>query len=522
MDLPIGLYICGRKLNFLEEVVCEFMVKLKIHHHDRIDSVEAEENTILLQVLREKGYEIYSPCGGNGTCGKCKVWLKGEGSVSSCVYYISKPIEIVLPDRKEARILVEQHTHTRPVPFYPGPTSDLSAYPHGVALDLGTTSLVFYFVNLVTGALVSTRAMLNPQAQYGGDVISRINYTTESEDGLKELQRVIIAAINEQLDHFVTFAGISMNEIVKVTVSGNTTMLHLLTGTDPMSIALAPFTPKFTDSQVITGKDLNLHSHPDGEVRLLPSIAAYVGADIVGGLASIRPNEDRINYLFLDIGTNGELALGTPEGILCCSAAAGPAFEGARISCGMGGVDGAISAYDQNGYTVIGDVSPSGICGSGLIDLIAVMLDNGSLQSDGLLKSDFEVVAKDQTDTGSAITITQQDIREVQLAKSAIAAGIKVLLQEAGLELDDIDTVFLAGGFGNYINPDSAMRIGLISPELKGKIIPMGNTSGTGALLSLKSIPFDTDIEELRAQTRYIELSGHDGFTMEFAMNMNF
>ena len=205
----------------------------------------------------------------------------------------------MLPDKKEASILVEQHSHTRPVPFLPGAAQNLSYYPHGVALDLGTTSLVFYLVNLVTGSLVETRSMLNPQAKYGGDVISRINYTAEGKNRLSDLQRVVLDAINEQLDHFVEFAGISGDEIVKFTISGNTTMLHLILAVDPMSIALAPFTPKFTEGKILAGKDLHLHCHPDAEIILLPSVSAYVGADIVAGLASIKPSEERINYLFL-------------------------------------------------------------------------------------------------------------------------------------------------------------------------------------------------------------------------------
>jgi len=497
-------------------------VELKVHCDGRVDTIRAEKYTFLLQVLREHGYEIYSPCGGNGTCGKCRVWLKGEGAVAACGYTVTEPVEILLPDRKEARILVEQHSHTLTVPFLPGPSVNLSNYPHGIALDLGTTTLAFYLVNLVTGALVETRAVLNPQSRFGGDVITRINYSAQKEGGLQELQSVILATINGQLDHFAQLTGISAEDIVKITVSGNTTMLHLLLGVDPLPIALAPFTPKFTDAQILRGRDLALHFHPDGEVRLLPSISAYVGADIVGGLASIKSEEGRENYLFMDIGTNGELALVTPGGILCCSTAAGPAFEGARISCGMGGLEGAISAFGPSGYTVLGDVPPAGICGSGLIDVVACLLEKGMIGNDGLLKEDFIVAEGNETETGTDISVTQQDIREVQLAKSAIAAGVEILLDNAGLRFGAIDRVFLAGGFGNYINPESAMKIGLISPGLAGKIVPLGNTSGTGAMLALRSTRFDEAIGDVLARTRYIELSGHEGFTEAFALNMNF
>ena len=490
------------------------MIEVIVHHQHGTDTIKVEENAFLLQVLRDNGYEIYAPCGGKGTCGKCKVWMKGEGSINACVYQLTGSVEIILPDKKEANILVEQHSHTLPLLFDPGPAQNLSESPFGVALDLGTTSLVFYLVNLVTGSIIETRAILNPQAKYGGDVITRINYTSEKKDGLSKLHQVVIGSINDQLKHFTEFAGINDNDIVKLTISGNTTMLHLLLGVDPLPIALAPFTPGFTDEQELSGKDLNLTCHPDAEIRTLPCISAYVGADIVAGLASIKPTPELKNYLFMDIGTNGELALVTSEGILCCSTAAGPAFEGARISSGMGGVEGAISAFDGHILKVIGNVAPAGICGSGLIDLLAHVLDEKLLSPNGRLKEEYKVV--------NSISITQQDIREVQLAKGAIAAGVKVLLKHAGMEFNAIDAVFLAGGFGNFINPESAMKIGLISPLLEGKIIPLGNTSGTGAILTLKSTRFFEVINELISRTTYIELSGHEEFTLEFAMNMGF
>lgn len=498
------------------------MIELKVHHQDEIKTIITEGNASLLEILRENGYEIFTPCGGNGTCGKCKVWQKGEGSITSCVHYVTESMEIILPDKKEAQILVEQHIHTLSLPFSPGPSSFLSYLPHGVALDLGTTSLVFYLVNLVTGSIVETRAVLNPQAQFGGDVISRISYSSEKEGGLHELQKVILNSINEQLDHFTEFAGITKDELVKITVSGNTTMLHLLLGVDPLSIALAPFKPGFTDEQILKGKELDLHCHEEGEIKIMPSISAYVGADIVSGMASIKSDDERKNYLFMDLGTNGELALVTQEGILCCATAAGPALEGARISCGMGAMEGAISAYDDDGYTVIGDDSATGICGSGLIDVVAHLVENKLVNGEGLLEEEFLVVPAEQSENGKPISITQQDIREVQLAKSAIAAGVNILVKEAGLSFDEIDAVFLAGGFGNYINKESAMKIGLISPEFKNKIIALGNTSGTGAVLALKSTQFDEVINDLLKRTKYIELSGHDDFTLDFAMNMMF
>ncbi len=498
------------------------MAKLKVHQNGKVREAESDLGEILLNALRNNGFDIYAPCGGNGTCGKCKVLIKGEGIVTSCIFTVYNSMELVLPDSREAKVLIEQHNHTIQLPLMPGPSADLSAYPHGVAIDIGTTSLVFYLVNLITGTIVETRAILNPQAKYGADVISRIEYTASHNDGLITLQREILAAINQELLHLIQFGGISENEIIKIAVAGNTTMLHLLLGVNPLSLALAPFRAQFLEGQVRRGAELKLKCFPQAEIKVLPSISAYVGADIVAGLASIAPSEMYKNYLFMDIGTNGELALVTDNSIWCCSTAAGPAFEGARISCGMGAVDGAISAYGDEGYSVIGDEKPVGLCGSGLIDLVAWLFENGKINSDGLLDSDFIIVPSSESGTGKEISFNQTDIREVQLAKSAIISGVRILLKQSGLAFDQVDTLFLAGGFGNYINIESAVRIGLIPYQLKDRIIPLGNTSGTGALAALKSVRFDDAMQSVISKSILVELANDEDFAMEFAMNMMF
>lgn len=497
-------------------------VTIIIHQQSNVTQIKAETGENLLDLLRNKGFDVYAPCGGNGTCGKCKVMVKGEGIVTACIYVIKDSIELVLPDNREAKVLVEQHAHSVVLPLMPGHCADLSVYPHGVAIDIGTTSLVFYLVNLITGSVVETRAILNPQAKYGADVISRIQYTAEHHDGLEILKKEIRNAINKELKHLVDFAEITANEIIKIVVAGNTTMLHLLLGINPISLALAPFKAQFLDEQLLRGEELQLHCFRDAEIKILPSISAYIGADIAAGLASISPSDNYRTYLFMDIGTNGELALVTEDLVWCCSTAAGPAFEGAKISCGMGAIEGAISAFGKNGYTVIGDEKPTGLCGSGLIDVVAWLCENNKIDSDGLLENDFIIVPASESGTGEVISLTQTDVREVQLAKSAIASGVNILIKQSGLTFEKIDTLFLAGGFGNYINIESAMRIGLISPYFENKIIPLGNTSGTGALTSLKSVLFDDLVNKLISKARIVELAGDDDFTLEFAMNMMF
>jgi uncharacterized 2Fe-2S/4Fe-4S cluster protein (DUF4445 family) len=333
---------------------------------------------------------------------------------------------------------------------------------------------------------------------------------------------VIIDTIRGEIGHLTEFAGITGNEIVKLAIAGNTTMLHLLLGEDPLPLALFPFRARFLEERKLTGGELTLNCHPSAEVKILPSISAYIGADIVAGLASIAPSDKYRNFLFMDIGTNGELALVTPDRIWCCSTAAGPAFEGARISCGMGAVDGAISAYSNEGYTVIGSEKPAGICGSGLIDIVAWLLDKGTIDSEGLLIEDFTIVPASETGSGREIVFTRNDVREVQLAKSAIISGVRILVKQSGLNFGDIDVLFLAGGFGNYINIPGAIRIGLLPFQMEDRIIPLGNTSGTGALAALKSVKFDDIMNGIIARSTVVELANDEDFAMEFAMNMMF
>ena len=498
------------------------MFQLEVHQDGNIFNIETKGGDCLLQILQSEGFEIYSPCGGNGTCGKCLVWTKGDGLITSCVYEVMRNMTIIIPDKREEKILVAQHELTIELPFHPGPSTELSTYPHGVAIDIGTTSLVFYLVNLITGALVETRAMGNPQTKYGSDVITRIDYSVRNEGGLKVLQNTLIQSINSQLTHFIDLLEIKSRDLVKVSITGNTTMLHLLLGIDPLPIALAPFTPRFTDAQILKTNSLGLYCNQEAEIKTLPCISAYVGADIVAGLASIKHTGKNMTYLFMDIGTNGELALVTSEDVLCCATAAGPAFEGARITHGMLAVEGAISSFGPGGYTVIGDGLPIGMCGSGLIDVIAYLLDQGLIEKDGLIDGPFVIAENDQFDSRVSIVLYQQDIREVQLAKSAIAAGVHILMKKANVSHHEIDAVYLAGGFGNYINVESAIKIGLISPLFQGKIIPLGNTSGTGATLALRSSAFMEVTEALRMKATYIELSEENDFAMEFAMNMMF
>ena len=496
------------------------MPKIRLRQGENQLYIEAGSGRNLLQVIQSSGFKINAPCGGNGTCGKCMVKIHGEDFVSACTYIPERDLAVILPDSRESKVLTTQYMYSVKVPLLPGASALKATYPLGVAIDIGTTTVVFYLISLVTGSILHTRGVLNPQARFGADVISRILHCSKP-DGLTELQTAIVRLINEETRHLVSKNGVSTDQITKITVAGNTTMLHLLLGIDPGSLALAPFTPVFTESKKMQCQDLGIQSHPDAELFLLPSIAAYVGSDIVAGLASISPPVSIRNYLFIDIGTNGELALVTPEKIYCCATAAGPAFEGASISCGMGAFPGAISAFkDKSDFVTISGEPPAGICGSGLVDIVAYLLKEKLISADGILENDF--IISGPTKELKSVYLDQKDIREVQLAKAAIFAGLKILVKTAGLDFENLDAIFLAGGFGNYINMDSAVRIGMLPEEMLNKTITVGNSSGTGACLALKSRTFEKNMQNIVESTEYIELSIHEDFVLEYALGMNF
>lgn len=491
------------------------MLKINVIFDGRTSRVTGETGSSLLDILRQGGFEVYAACGGKGRCGKCAVSVKGEGTVLSCSYYPERDIEVILPDRRETNILTSQTEYLYDLPYDMGSHVNLTAQPYGVAVDIGTTTVVLYFVDLVTGRLEKIASLLNPQAAYGADVISRITWCQSHPSGVQELQQAIVGALNGEIRKFVAARSLGEENIERVVVTGNTTMLHILLGEDPVPIALAPFKPRFTVSQRRYGTAVGLAMNEGAEMVTLPSLSAFVGADVIAGLAALNVSEK--NYLFTDIGTNGEIALVTGDEIFACAAAAGPAFEGASLTCGMNARTGAVSSFTRPGaYRVIGNTEPAGICGSGIADIVAWLTVNGIVDETGHMRIDFIV------DSVNDVRVTQKDIREIQLAKSAIYSGMKILVAKRGLKFTDIDALFLAGGFGNYISIESALQIGLLPDELTGRIHAVGNSAGIGVLQYLRSKEFVRRTEDIIARTRYLELSDDKEFPVEFAMNMEF
>jgi len=407
---------------------------------------------------------------------------------------------------------------------------DTSKTLYGVAIDVGTTTLVSYLIDLTTGKRLCVHSLLNPQKIFGADVISRIKHTMDTDAGLEEMQSLIINEVNNCIEAMCEETNISRTSIYAVTFVGNTTMMHFLLRVSAKYIGSAPFIPSVTSMLNLNVKELGIDINPFGIACILPAVSAYIGADTVGAVLSTGIYEQEEISLLIDIGTNGEIVLGNKDNLYACSSAAGPAFEGANIRNGIGGVKGAINSISlQSGikFTTIGDVSPIGICGTGIVDGIAQMLDVGLIDETGRLDMKWKPTTNEQTNIAQNIVvidkmnalvisgdiaITQKDIRELQNAKAAIAAGINVLVKQSGISFDDIKNVYLAGGFGTYIDIDSALQIGLIPSELKGKIQSVGNAAGQGAIEGLVSLESLSQANIISKKIKYVELSSSKDF----------
>lgn len=388
------------------------------------------------------------------------------------------------------------------------------------AFDIGTTTIAGYLLDALDGRTLAVESRMNPQTQYGADVISRANYALEH--GTENLARVIRTALNEMLTVMAQKAEITKKDIFQVSLVGNTCMHHLFLGISPGALVHAPYTPAISEGMTMKARDFGLEIHPKGELLFLPDIAGYVGADTSGCLLAIRQDLKEEISLMLDIGTNGEMVLGNKNRLAACSTAAGPAFEGAKIECGMRGASGAVDhvIYEDGEwkYTTVEGAPAVGLCGSGLIDLVAELCKAGLIDENGSLDSGqenprkFVLVPPEKAGNDRGVYLTQKDIGEVQLAKAAITAGIQLLLQELELKEEEISIVYLAGAFGNYMNPASAERIGMLPASLSGKVRAVGNAAGEGAKIALVNKKERREIEKTVKNIEFVELAASPEF----------
>ena len=420
---------------------------------------------------------------------------------------------------------------------------------YGLAIDIGTTTVAGYLCNLRDGKLMATNSMMNPQVTYGEDVMSRITYAmTHLPDGLEKLHQTIIDGLNQMIEAITGECGLSPQEVLELTMVGNTAMHHLLLKIDPEYLGVAPFPPAIHRSMDIKARDLGLKAHPSANVHILPIEAGFVGADNVGVLIAEEPYNQDENVLIIDIGTNGELVMGNRKILISSSCATGPALEGAHIQFGMRASPGAIERIQidpqtlEVNYKVIGQeqwhadlkiMTAKGICGSGIIDGIAELYRAGIIDKTGRFRKEkiesprlkisdgrpeFVIAWKDETSIGKDITITQQDVRNVQLAKGALYTGAKLMMRRLGIE--KLDKVILAGAFGSYIDTEEAMVLGMFPDCDLKKVYAVGNAAGDGARIALLNRNKRLEADEIARKVEYIELTIEEGFQKEFMESM--
>lgn len=448
----------------------------------------AENGDKLSDVLLRNGKYVDHPCAGKGTCKKCTVLVNGQPQLS-CQYVIDSDIEVSLPQKYEISSETgAENSGTK--------TSEMC-----FVLDIGTTTLALALVSLDEKSIIKTVTRINPQKMYGADVISRIEYC--HSNSLLPLQKVLIDEINSMRSLFEVTDDLCMF------VAGNTTMLHIFFGIDPSTIGVAPYTPVFTESQKKSGTELGLRGI--STACSLPCISSFVGADIVAGLNYVEfPAEGKYNLL-VDLGTNAEVALFSENGVICTSAAAGPCFEGANISCGMGASEGAIYAYSKSGYKTIGNAYPKGICGTGLVDVIAELLYTEIDETGYMDCEDFEIA--------DGVSLTQGDVRQYQLAKSAVFSAVETLLKYKKITHDDVEKVYISGGFSAKINISNAVKTGLIPKQFEGKCTAINNSSLLGTVKYACGV---NRIDLFISDSEYVDLSSSSDFSELFIENMMF
>ncbi len=461
----------------------------------------------MLDVLRANGYVIAADCNGRGSCGKCAVTVRGgdfgetEKIVLACKTSVSDGLEVAVKERRGGGLTDGAGN----VEISDGENG------FGLAVDIGTTAIAYALVDLSNGKTLEKRAELNRQHTFGADVISRIQ--SASDGNADALCGLVRDQIREAAVKSTEKYGLS--ELEKIFVCGNTAMLHLFCAESVVGLGQYPYRPVFTKLRRMSGNSLGFRAR---EITVLPSVGAFVGADVVAGV--LASGADKENSLFVDIGTNGEMFINANGKRLCTSTAAGPCFEGANIECGMGGVDGAIDSFrrvnGKNVFTTVGDLSPRGLCGAGLADAIAAMLDCGIIDETGAFENGDRFVLTD------GVWVSQKDVRAFQLAKSAIYTGMTVLCARAGRSINDMKSISIAGGLGYYLSGDSARKTGLLPKTNVSAQRVVGNAALAGTVRCMLSRDATARAEKIAENTEYIDLSTDSDFANAYIENIDF
>ncbi|CAM2959539.1 ASKHA domain-containing protein [Hathewaya histolytica] len=603
------------------------MDTIKVYPEGKV--IEYRKGEKLLDILQDSGVILESPCGGNGTCGKCKVKiLSGEfneiteeekrrlkkeelenGVRLSCLITPKGNVEVELLNAKSKKhkilsegyipnfklgptiskevITLEKPTLENNISYeellektlgksvklqdpeflqelsnsfieetatvvYSGEEiigiekGDTRDKLYGAAVDIGTTTVVLSLIDLTTGLEVGAETAINPQKEYGLDVLSRIEFVKKKPEGRKILHRAIINCLNELLESLCDTNHIDIENVYEICIGANATMMHLLLDIDTRAIGKSPYATVFSREKYLYGRTIGLKGSKFNKLYCLPGVSSYIGADIVAGAVVSRLKHTNENILFIDIGTNGEIILSKKGELTSCSCAAGPALEGANISCGMRAAEGAIEGIQiskEDGRVdiqVIADEKPVGICGSGILEVIAELWENRIIVKSGRIKkaSDLEkegytevskrVIEEDKKrkfvilEGEEPIVITQEDIRQVQLAKGAISSGFYALLDLMEITMDDLQKVVIAGQFGKHLKISSLTGTGIIPEKLRDRIEYIGNSSKTGALMCLLSKDIREEMEKTAKDIKYFELSTKEGYEKLFTKCITF
>jgi uncharacterized 2Fe-2S/4Fe-4S cluster protein (DUF4445 family) len=498
-------------------------VRIDLHPLGR--SIQVERGTSLRDVLYAYGVEF--PCGGQGRCRRCRVQLlegtlpigveesailsdreKEEGWRLACRCRVEAPVTLQV-EQFRAPILVD---HT-PFAFQPRPG-------HGVAVDLGTTTLVAQLLDLETGRVLAAQTALNPQGVSGSDIMHRIQFAL-NEDGRKQLMQLVRDAVAGLVRRAVASAGLRSAPLETLVLVGNTAMHHLFCGLDVAPLAAVPFESERIGLQEFRADEIGWQLRGNPRIRFLPCLGGFVGSDLLAGVLATRLHERDELAVLVDLGTNGEIVAGNAQRMLCTSTAAGPAFEAGGIEMGMqattGAIDGVTAGNGVLECRVLGGGEARGICGSGLVDAVAAGLDLGWIEPGGRLADGRKILQLD-----GSVHLTQGDIRQLQLAKGAIAAGLKILLERLGAAAGTAPRVNLAGAFGNYVNRDSARRIGLLDYP-GANVEPVGNTALLGAKLALFAPEREAqEISQLSARIEHVSLAADPSFQNVFIGELRF
>ncbi len=454
-------------------------------------------------------------------------------SSSSLPLSVLRSLPTFLRQNQEVSVITYSDELHRPSILAVMPRSEATCPLLGIAFDIGTTTLVGYLIDLESSKELTYAARLNPQVQFGDDVVSRLHYALQQPNGLRQLQQAVVKGMNEIIAECCQVANVTPTDIYELVCVGNTTMLHLLLGVNPEPIAFAPYVPVFNEPVTVEAQRLGLRIHPNGILTTLPCVAGYIGADTVAVVLTHLYEPDGEPTVALDIGTNGEIVVRHQGRYWCASAAAGPAFEGGRIYQGMRAERGAISQVsvertDSNVWLriqTLGGTYPKGVCGSGLIDAVAALIELGIVDETGRMNDKlpewrerflaingqkaFQLVSPQLSERSEGIVLSQRDVRELQLAKGSIRAVTEVLLQVAGLQWEKVSRVIIAGAFGFFVNLTSAQKIGLLPPLPMERFFTVGNAAGAGAKLALRSTVERKRATELARKMTHVPMTGN-------------